>query len=120
METISDKSLLSVLSELIAAYPEAVRAQDSLGNIPLHYAVAPFSTGAPAEAWKPRTAVLRLLITADSSSTSTAYLQRNNVDFKDYCSPLYRAVQTLLDEKKKKYYVQILKRYMLCVVSSHL
>lgn len=39
--TLTNESLLTVASELIRVYPEAMQAGDAAGHIPLHYAIAP-------------------------------------------------------------------------------
>ena len=110
-------SLLSVLSELLQAHPEAVQRPDAAGHIPLHYAIAPSSTSAsdsdnstlPPASWKFRTQAVRLLLAADSSQGSVAYLARHNVLYGNgnngasstggvCCSPLYRALQCLPDD----------------------
>lgn len=116
-------SLLQLLSELLRAHPQAVRALDAAGHLPLHYAVAPnypnnsnaatntTTTTTTAAQWKFRTTVVRLLVAADSTSCSRNYLARHDVPFGGEsdnsadadgdvlkCSPLYRALQCLPDD----------------------
>lgn len=103
-QAVTKDSLLTVLSELIRAHPDAVHSPDANGNIPLHYAIAPSTTSSTgsndAATWKLRTAVCQLLLASDPTGCSNAYLSRNDVDFVNMpgCSPLYRVVQTVPDD----------------------
>ena len=122
------QELVHIIDILMATYPDALRLVDAAQNIPLHYAIAPSTHfnpyGSPPptdphspeqqqqqqqqqqlyqqQDWKKRAIILERLINADRTA-AVQYLERNNViyesgDATGGCTPLYRALQTLIDD----------------------
>lgn len=106
MDLDCSRTLLSIQEKLCQLNPNALGQHDRAGNIPLHYAIAPATSGIQQQrqlSWQVRGILVSKLIQADPV-TSQAYLKQNNVLYSDTagggggCSPLYRVLQTLGDD----------------------
>jgi hypothetical protein len=110
----SGKELCLVLDKLVQLYPDALMLEDSAGNIPLHYAIAPqlshplSSSGMIPQDRRARGYFVQHFVQLQQqypqlSQVFETYWQRNDVvyqsnDSTGWCSPLYRVLQTLEDD----------------------
>ncbi len=98
-------SIVSGIRALLKGAPESASKRDSMGNIPLHYAIDPVvppGASGQHERWRIRAAVLRALLPADYES-AYEYFSRNDIKFTGdndlgLCSPLYYALYSIPDD----------------------